>query len=404
MAEYSYIVINKDGQQIKGTLEGVDQEAVKNRLRMDGLVIVSVKKVSFLTKDIKIGGDKKVKHRDLSVFCRQFSAILAAGVPVVEALNILYMQTVNPTLKDALDKTAESVRQGMTLSASMQKFPKVFPDMFVNMVEAGEISGNLDKCVERMGIQFEKDAKLSGMLKKAMIYPIAVFSVAIVVIILMSIIAVPKFSDIFTMMGADLPLSTKMIMTISDFIMYKWYVGVAVVVCVVLILRYIGKTEKGKDFYANLALKIPIIGPVNIKTNCAKFARTMSTMIVSGMSIVTSIEITARTMKNVKYKKALDYAKSEVEQGVNLSRPLKESEVFPPMICNMIAIGEETGHVEDMLDRCADYYEEEAEIQTGIMTESMQPLIIIVLGIIVGVMVLALYQPMIGMYDKLEGL
>lgn len=402
MPEFQYLVLDADGNQIKGTMEATDIESVKTRLKMEGLTVVSVKKVNIFTKDIEI--KKKVKHRDLSVFCRQFSSILSAGVPVVQAINILCEQTENETLRNALKKTAEYVRQGMSLAEALAKFPDIFPEIFVHMVNAGEKSGSLDVCVTRMGIQFEKDAKLSGLIKKAMIYPIIVFVISIAVLIIMSVFVVPKFSDIFTMMGADLPLATRMIMALSDFLIYKWYILVAVVVAVIAIIRYIKSTDWGKEMFSRWALKFPLIGQVNVKTYCAKFARTMSTLVSSGLGITFALEVTEKTLKNVKFKEALIYAKSEVEQGVNLSKPLKRSGVFPPMLPNMLAVGEETGNVEGMLDKVAEYYEEEAEIQTGFMTEAMQPAIIVILGIIVGIMVLSLYQPMINVYRDIEAL
>lgn len=404
MAQYQYVAVTRNGDQTKGNVEAKNVEAAKLMLQTNGLTPISVKAQGIFSRDMQIGGDKKVTKRDLSVFCRQFTSILNAGVTVVEALNMLADQTQNKTLVKTLRKTSESVQQGETLAASMAKHPKVFPEMFVNMVEAGEVSGSLEEAVSRMGTQFEKSAKLAGIIKKAMIYPIAVVAVALIVLIVMSTAVVPKFAEMFASMGTELPGSTKAVMALADFLINKWWLLIIIVVCVVVALKMFGKTDKGKEVYGTIAIKIPIIGQVNIKTQSASFARTMSTLVSSGMGISQSLEICAKAMKNILYKNALIKAKQEVEQGVNLSVPIRRAKVYPTLVPNMIAIGEETGNIETMLDKVAEYYEEEAELATQSMSELMQPIIIVVLGGLVGWMVLAMYQPMITMYGDMDKL
>lgn len=404
MGQYQYVAVTRNGDQTKGNIEAKNIEAAKLMLQTNGLTPISVKAPSLLSRDIQIGGDKKVTKRDLSVFCRQFTSILNAGVTVVEALNMLADQTQNKTLVKALRKTSESVQQGETLAASMAKHPKIFPEMFINMVEAGEVSGSLEESIDRMGTQFEKSAKLAGVVKKAMIYPIAVIVVALIVLIVMSVAVVPKFAEMFADMGSELPGSTKAVMALADFLINKWWLLIIIVVCVVIGLKMFGKTEKGKEVFGTIAIKIPIIGQVNVKTQSASFARTMSTLVSSGMGISQSLEICAKAMKNILYKNALIKAKQEVEQGVNLSVPIRRAKVYPTLVPNMIAIGEETGNVETMLDKVAEYYEEEAELATASMSELMQPVIIVVLGGLVGWMVLAMYQPMISMYGGMTDL
>lgn len=404
MAEFQYLAVTGNGENVKGTVKANNIEQAKVQLRMDGLTPIQVKAQSIFSKDINIGGEKKVTNRDLSVFCRQFSSILNAGVTVVDALNMLADQTQNKTLVKALKKTSESVQQGETLAQSMAKHPKVFPEMFVNMIEAGEVSGSLETCVIRMGTQFEKSAKLAGILKKASIYPIAVVVVALVVLIVMSTAVVPQFASMFASMGTELPGSTKAVMAISDFLKNKWWLLIIIVVAVIVGLKYFGKTEFGKTVYGTIAIKVPIIGPVNIKTQSASFARTMSTLVSSGMGISVALEITAKAMKNIIYRRTLQKAKVEVEQGINLSVPIRKAKVYPTLVPNMIAIGEETGNVETMLDKVAEYFEEEAELATESMSEMLQPIIIVVLGGMVGWMVLAMYQPMISMYGGLGNL
>lgn len=404
MAEFQYLAVTSGGENVKGTIKANNIEAAKVQLRMDGLTPVSVKAQSLLTRDINIGGEKKVTKRDLSVFCRQFTSILNAGVTVVDALNMLADQTQNKTLVKALKKTSELVQQGETLASAMAKSPKVFPEMFVNMVEAGEVSGSLETCVARMGTQFEKSAKLAGIIKKAMIYPIAVVAIALIVLIIMSTAVVPQFANMFAGMGSELPGSTKAVMALADFLINKWWLLIIIVIAVVIGLKLFGKTDTGKTVFGTIAIKIPIIGSVNIKTQSASFARTMSTLVSSGMGISVALEITAKAMKNILYRRTLIKAKTEVEQGVNLSVPIRKAGVYPTLVPNMIAIGEETGNVETMLDKVAEYFEEEAELATESMSELMQPVIIVVLGGLVGWMVLAMYQPMISMYGDLGNL
>ncbi len=404
MATYSYVAVTKMGDQTKGNIEAKNVEAAKLMLQTNGLTPITVKAQSFFSKDISIGGDRKVTKRDLSVFCRQFTSILNAGVTVVEALNMLADQTQNKTLVKALRKTSESVQQGETLAASMAKHPKIFPEMFVNMVEAGEVSGSLEEAVYRMGTQFEKSAKLAGIVKKAMIYPIAVIVVALVVMIVMSVAVVPKFAEMFADMGSELPGATKAVMAMADFFINKWWLLIIIVVCTIVGLKMFAKTDKGKEVLGTIAIKVPIIGQVNIKTQSASFARTMSTLVSSGMGISQSLEICAKAMKNVLFRNALIKAKQDVEQGINLSVPIRRAKVYPTLVPNMIAIGEETGNIENMLDKVAEYYEEEAELATQSMSEMMQPVIIVVLGGIVGWMVLAMYSPMINMYGDIGNL
>ena len=404
MAQYQYVAVTRNGDSTKGNIEAKNIEAAKLMLQTNGLTPISVKAQGFFSKDFSLGGDKKVTKRDLSVFCRQFTSILNAGVTVVEALNMLADQTTNKTLSKTLRKTSESVQQGETLAVSMSKHPKIFPEMFVNMVEAGEVSGSLEEAISRMGTQFEKSAKLAGIIKKAMIYPIAVVAIALVVLIVMSTAVVPKFAEMFASMGTELPGSTKAVMALADFLINKWWLLLIIIAATIIGLKMFGKTDKGKEVFGTIAIKVPFIGQVNIKTQSASFARTMSTLVSSGMGISQSLEICAKAMKNILYRNALIKAKQEVEQGVNLSVPIRRAKVYPTLVPNMIAIGEETGNIESMLDKVAEYYEEEAELATQSMSELMQPVIIVVLGGLVGWMVLAMYQPMITMYGDMDQL
>jgi len=403
VADFTYVAINKDGKEVKGTIDAVDENRARAKLKSDGLRPVSVKQANIFTKDINIGGGK-VKTRDLSILCRQFTSILNAGVTVVEALRMLADQTENKTLKKALGETRSLVEQGETLAGAMAKQSKVFPAMLVTLVEAGEESGSLEVSFDRMGKQFEKSAKLQGMIRKAMIYPIVLITVAFLVVVVMSVFVIPRFADMFTEIGSELPGITKAVVAVSDILIHQWYVIILIAVTVVVILKFYAGTESGKVVFGKIAINAPIFGKLNVKSNSAKFARTLSTLVSSGLGISQAIEITGKSMTNILYRRALEKAKAEVEQGISLSNPIRKADVFPPMVHNMLAIGEETGNIEAMLDKVADYYEEETELATQGLTAAMEPLIIVVMGVVVGILVLAMYMPIISMYGDMNAM
>ena len=402
MTEYTYVAINRDGKKVKGSIEANDELNARQKLKTEGMRPVSVKKAGILDKEITIGGG--VKTRDLSVLCRQFTSILNAGVTVVDALRMLSDQTENKLLKKTLSQTKTYVEQGETLAGAMSKFPKVFPPMLVTLIEAGEESGSLEVSFDRMSTQFEKSAKMQGLVKKAMIYPIVLMIVALVVVIVMSVFVIPQFATMFSEMGTELPAITKAVVALSDVLIYKWYVLILVAAAIVVGINMFKKTEAGKVFFGKLSIKVPLFGKLNVKSYSAKFARTLSTLVSSGLGIPQAIEITAKSMTNILYQRALEKAKTEVEQGIALSTPIRKAEIFPPMVHNMLAIGEETGNIEEMLDKVADYYEEETELATQGLTAAMEPLIIVVMGVIVGTLVLAMYMPMISMYGGMDNM
>ena len=403
MPDFKYIAIDKENKQVKGTIVANDEGSARSKLKIEGLTIISIGRASLLTKDIEIGSNT-VKTRDMSVFCRQFASVLGAGVPVVEALRMLAEQTENKTLQKALLKTRENIQQGDNLADAMAKSPKIFDSMYTNIVAAGEESGNLDGCMNRLAGQLEKSAKLKGMVKSAMIYPIAVVVIAVVVLVVMSVLVIPRFAEMFSSMGSELPGPTKAVLFISDLILHKWFLLGGGVAALIVVVQAFGRTKTGRHFFGRISLKVPIFGPLNVKSQSASFARTMTTLVGSGMSIPASLEIAARAMTNVIFTDIIKKAKEDVEQGVPLSVPIKKAPEFPPMMHNMLAIGEETGAIEQMLSKVAEYYEEETEQATASLSALLQPVIIIVLGGMIGWLVLAMYMPMISMYQGIGNL
>lgn len=404
MGDYTYIAIGTDGKERKGTIGATDIEKAKSNLKAQGLRPIKVTEANALNKDLNITIGSGVSTRELSIFCRQFASVLTAGVTVVEALMMLGEQTENKTFSKAIRETREAVEKGETLGNAMRRNKKIYPAILINMIDAGEASGNMDTAFNRMAVHFEKATRIKALVKKAMIYPIVLLLVALVAIILLSVVVVPKFTTMFDSMGAELPLITRLVAGFSDFLIQKWYIMVLVVLMVVVGIVGFKRTEQGKVFFGYLATKAPVFGKLNVKTASANMARTLCTLISSGLSISSAIEITSRSMSNILYRRALEKARTEVEQGVPLSEPLKKSGIFPPMVYHMTKIGEETGNTEGMLEKIAEYYEEEVEITTQSLTALMEPLIIVVMGGIVAVLVLAIYMPMIDMYSGMDNL
>ena len=404
MIDYVYTAIRKDGKKVKGTVSATNESRARILLKEQGLVPTKIAKQTALNKDIDINIGAAVSLRDLSVFCRQFHSILKAGVTIVEALDMLSGQTENKTFAKVIAETRSSVQKGSSLAEAMKAHPKIYPGILINMVEAGEVSGSLEVALERMAIQFEKSARTKSLVKKAMIYPIMILCVAFVVVIAMSILVVPKFAEIFESMGTEMPGITMAVMAFSDFILHKWYLLLLIIAVVAFAITTFARSDAGKHFFGGLVIKLPIFGKLVVKSTAASFARTISTLVSAGVPLSDSIEITSRSIGNVLFQEALMEAKKQVEQGSNLSEPLEACGLFPPMIPQMIRIGEETGNVDGMLVKAADYFEEEVEIATGSLTSMMEPLIIVVLGVIVAFLVLALYMPMMSMYDGMESL
>ena len=389
MAAYSYEIVTKEGKKKKGNVEADSLDKARAVLKAEAGMIVSVKEASFLNKDIDLNiGKKKASIRDLSVFCRQFNSILKAGVSVLEALDMLSQQTENKKLAQAIVETKASVEKGETLSTAMRKQGEMFPEMLLNMVAAGVQSGSL-----------EKENKLKGLVKKAMMYPVVLIIVAIIVMIVMLVAVLPGFMDTFADMDMDMPKYTLAVMSLSDFLITNWIPMVIVIAGVVIGVRIYGNTPMGKRMFGNLKLKAPVFGNLNTKTACSRFARTMSTLLAAGMSVVEALSITAKVIGNVVYEDALADTQEKVKGGQPLSRPLKMSGIFPPMIVHMVGIGEETGSLEEMLDNVADYYDEEVTMATEQMAALLEPLVIVFLAVIVVAIIAAVYAPMMALYN-----
>lgn len=401
MPSYKYEVIGPDGKPQTGSIEASNLEVATAELKSGGNTIVSLSKANAFNKDLDIHIGKAVSVRELSVFCRQFESVLNAGVTVIEALNMLAEQTENKTFKSALEDVRDAVQKGDTLSAAMAEFPKIFPPLMIQMVAAGEATGGIDKAFSRMGGQFEKEAHLKGLIVKSAIYPIILILVIIVVVAIMMIKIVPTFTAQFDEVGGTLPAITRAVMAVSDFFVNSWYYMLAIIVGLIIFFKEFKKTENGAIIMGRLALKFPMVGKLNIKTASASMTRTLATLMGSGIQLVDALGLVTDMMKNQIVKNALKKAQEEVSRGIPLSTPLQETGVFPPMVYHMIEIGEETGNMEDMLDKIAEYYDEEVEMATQSLLAVMEPMIIIVMAVIVVPIVLAIMMPMYSLYDSI---
>lgn len=404
MLGFSYVAVDKRGKEKRGSLEAETRERALEQLKAEGLIPVSVREQGALNKEIDFSIGKKVKPRDLSVFCRQFVSITQAGVPMKEALQMLSEQTENKWLKRAISEVLLNVEKGNTLADSMRSQPDIFPPMLVNMVEAGEQSGSLEMAFSRMAVHFEKEAKLKATIKKATIYPIILVIAAIGVIAVMLLFVIPIFIDMFADLDIEMPALTMFVMNSSKWMTSHWYVLLAIIVGVVVAYKLIYKTTQGRLTIDRIKMKMPLFGKLTVKTACSQFARTMSTLLMSGISTIDALETTSKIVNNIHYTNAMLKAREEVMKGIPLSEPLEASGIFPPMVYHMTGIGEETGNVEEMLEKMADYYDEEVEMTTQSVLAAMEPIIILFMALIIGTLVIAVISPIASMYNGLDNL
>ena len=401
MARYKYVITDKYGKEKKGMMESQSEEQAIARLKGDGSVVLQIKETKSLDDaawNIQIGSG--VKKKDITIFCKQFHSILTAGVTVIDGLQMVQDQTENKNLRRALLNVQANVSKGESLAGAMEQEGKVFPELLIHMVRAGEATGNLEIAFVRITSQFDKDMKLVSMVRSAMIYPIVVVIVAVAVVIILMSTVIPNFRETFETMGEELPGLTKMVIALSDFITGH-LVGVLGTIVGLVIFIIVGKgTEPGKQFLSRVALIIPMIKNFSVKNASARFSMTMATLVMSGVPLVDALEIAGDVISNRLIRKAVKDCREEVMQGIPMSEPLEASGVFPPMLTHMLRIGEETGTTEQMLDKVAEYYEEEVTEATRNLTTAMEPMIIIVLAVLVGGILGAVMMPMLSIYEN----
>jgi type IV pilus assembly protein PilC len=401
MGKFKYRAMNSDGEKIEGSYEADSKNEVMDYISGNGYYPLLVEEV-IESSNIKLKFNAKVKIKDLSIFCRQFYTMLNAGVPILTCLDILVNQIQNTKLREATKVIQEEVEKGGILSDAMKDHSDVFPNLLVSLVASGEASGNLDEIMLRMATHYEKENKINNKVKSAMIYPIVLSIVAIVAVIFILTFVMPTFTEIFDQTGTSLPWTTKFLLGISDIIKNSWLLIVILVVLCTIMLRIFLKTENGILFWHKLKLKLPVLKKLNEMIIVSRFTRTLSTLIASGLQLIDSLEIVSRVCGNKIAEEALLKIKDKVMRGESLYSSMEESEVFPPMLYSMVKIGEETGKLDDILSKTADFYDEELESTIQTSVAMIEPILIVVMGLVIGFIVISIMLPMFDSYNKIQ--
>jgi type IV pilus assembly protein PilC len=398
MAAFAYTAINAQGFSSDGEVHAPSLDAAREQLRIRGLLAEKLAELPSSGEDSAKNVFKKIKPKSLQIFSRQFATMIDAGLSVVAALVILEEQTEDQYLTVVIRELRADVEGGLLLSQAMNRHPKVFSRLFVSMIEAGEAAGILDQVLDRMAFQIERETKLKSRVKGAMMYPMMVMIFATLVLTGMLLFLVPFFTKIFATLGGKLPTLTLYVVALSNFIKADWWLIILVGIFGTFGFKRWRKTEHGKRNWDTFKLRLPMkVGDVVLKVTMARFSRTFSTLVAAGVDIIKSIEITAQTAGNWKVEHALINAKQRVHEGVPISQPLIEDPVFPPMVSQMIKVGEETGELDKMLGKIADFYEEEVDASIETLTSIIEPLMMIGVGMMVGVIIISMYLPMFKM-------
>lgn len=403
MPGFNYTAINRNGKRVRSSLDASSIETAKSSLRGAGYTILDIKEQTTLNRDIEIPFLGKPKAKDMAVFCRQFVSILRAGVSVASVLSMLGQQTGNKKLRAAIREMQADVEKGESLATSMRRHPKIFPAILVNMVAAGESSGNLEESFRQMELYFERSKRTKSKVTSAMIYPCVLIVVMIIVLIVMMTKIIPNFLKTFEDMDAELPKLTQGVMAVCEWFESWWWVPLLVLVALIVGGVLFHRTDKGKHFFGWLARKTPVVGNLTVKTACATFCRTMEVLIGSGLTLTDSMDLAASNMGNIYYLEAIRDARGMVAEGTPLRESLVRTGIFPPMVSNLVGVGEETGDLQSMMGKVADYYDEEVDEATKKLLNLMEPAIIIFMAVFVVIIVLAIYLPMINMtkaFDK----
>jgi type IV pilus assembly protein PilC len=395
MPQFTYTARAVNGDLKSATLEAPNRDEVVKQLRQQRLNVLKIDEGTAVKK--KRGG--KIKMRDIVIFTRQFSTMINAGLPLVQALDILAQQSENPALKDITRQVVFDVESGNTVADALRKQPKAFSELYVNMVAAGEAGGILDTILMRLAVFMEKNDALIRKVKGAMIYPSVIMSVAAIAITILLVFVIPTFADMFASANIPLPLPTRMVIGLSHALKTYWWVVVGTVFTIYTVIKRYYATNDGKLQIDRLLLKAPVLGDVLRKSAVSRFTRTLGTLISSGVSILDGLEITAKTSGNRVIQDAIMESRTSIAGGETIAAPLKKSQVFPPMVISMIAVGEQTGGLDEMLSKIADFYDEEVDAAVSGLLALMEPVMIVFLGVVVGGMVIAMYLPIFDMVN-----
>lgn len=402
MPKFQYVIINTKNQRIQGEVESSNRTSVVSFLRREPVTIISVSEIK-REKFSFLGGEKPVKLSDLVIFSRQLATLVKSGVPLIKGLNIIHAQLENKSLKKMVNSLQVNIESGRSLSEALAGHPRVFSPIYINMVKAGEMGGALDMILEKMAMYLEEIDKLTRKLKGAMIYPAIVVTMALLITSFIFIKVIPTFKDMFTSLQIDLPLPTQLVIKISDSIRSFYLYIAGVIVVLFIVVRLYIRSEIGRQNFDRLCLKLPIFGNILIKVVIARFARTLSTLVKSGISIINGLDIVAKTSGNLVVEKALVNTRGRVSRGEKIGESLKASgkDIFAPLVVDMITVGEETGNISPMLEKIADFYESEADAAIAALMSLIEPLLIVFLGGIVAMIALSMFLPILEITKKL---
>ena len=399
MATFAYKAKNWDGKIVSSEMECENKEACISKLREKGYFVINIaeKKGSGGGGFSLFGGS--VSSQEVSIFARQFATMIGSGVPLVRCLTILQSQAENPYFKKVINQIRTDVEGGATFSKALEKHPKVFNNLFCSLVKAGEIGGILDTILERLADYLESSEALKAKIKGAMTYPVVVFAIAGLVVVALVMFVLPQFKEIFLGMNIELPWATQFLLSLSDFMVGWWFVVLPGIVLVPMLIWKFFQTKTGSRIWDTNILRVPNLGMMMRKVAVAKFTRTLGTLISSGVPILQALEVTSQTAGNCVIAEAVDKTRISIREGESIAEPLKSSGVFPPMVVQMIAVGEETGELDKMLTKIADFYDTEVDTAVKGLTSVIEPLVIVVLGVVIGGIVMAVFMPMLKLVN-----
>lgn len=393
-------VDNKTGKVVQGEMRAASREEVVENIRKKGSTPVKIEQIEQKSQSISFGG--KVKVKDLAIYCKQLNTMLAAGMPLTVALDVMEGQTEKRTLKRVSNEMCTKVQTGAILSEAMLEHKKTFPPLLVTMVKAGEMTGKLDEVLGRMSIHYEKENKINSKIKGAMIYPIILMVLLVVVVVAMLTFILPQFTSMFETSGKELPFLTQMLIKVSDSLRDWWYIHIGIVVAIFVSLHYIKKTPNGKRSIDRFVIRIPFIGNSIRKIATSRFTRTLSTLLSSGIPIISALSASADVTNNTIVQDGMEYVVEDVKKGMNISQLLKKMGFFPMMMISMLSIGEETGELESMLAKTADFYDEELDSTISKLLTALEPTLIIIMALIIGIIVVAIMLPIFNLASTIQ--
>lgn len=405
MASFHYKAKTLNGEIVTGKFDAQDRNMVISLLRSKGYFPLLIKEAERVEREIKLLPQKKVSIKDLAIFCKQFYTMINAGVTVIGCLDLLRRQTENKRLVKVIGNVYDDLQKGMALSETIRMHPDVFPPIMINMIEVGEVSGTLDLVLKRLTTHFEKDNKIKQKIKTAMAYPAVIGCIALVMVVFMLTFIVPKFVGVFLQTGGELPLPTKILVTVSNTVKNIWFLlGAAVTIGILVhLLSRFKKSEIGRSIISNLIIRLPLIGSNVKKIIASRFTRSLSLLLMTGIPLVQALEVVDRVVNNPIVTKGLVKVEEEIKRGSSLAGPLEGMGIFPAMVTQMISVGEEAGSLDSIIETVADFYDEELDVSISRLISLLEPIMIFVLALIVGGIVISMMLPVFGMNKSLKG-